>query len=313
MRTARLAAYAFGGAAALGAAVYLVIYLYRWQWQRTLICGVLLLIVEVLLLGLAALDRLGRLEARMRDGDRRQEEILAQLRAADRAAEAERRPGAGGPRFAWLDGDHSRTFVFVPVLMVTGVVLSGLAWVVERIARATVRPTARRRLAGRLAPLAAPPGGPWTGGDPPDLPPRPGLGAGPPRRRLLRAGAATVAVALAAGLFLGLSAMTATKPPERGGDTATSVLFTVDGRGVDGRRAALAAHQVWERCRDATAVPLLQAGLAELDDGLYAATVHPSLSAHDEHRLLGCLQDTTVDRARLSVLGTGAVNAADAP
>ncbi|WP_255308186.1 hypothetical protein [Streptomyces marincola] len=307
MRMARRAGYAFGGAAALGAAAYVVIYLYRWQWQRTLLCAVLLLIVEVLLIGLATLDRLGRLEARVREGDRRREEIAAQLRAA----EEERR---AGPRFAWLDGDGTRTFVFVPVLMVTGAVLSGLAWAVERVAGATTRPLARRRLAGRLAPLAAPPGGPRACGRLPDLPERPALGPGPPRGRLLRAGAGAVAVALVAALFLGLSALTETEPPRRGDATATSVLFAVEGRGTGQGRAALAARQVWERCRDATAVPLVEAGLAELAEGrLYAGTVHPSLSEHDEHRLVGCLEDTGIDRVLLDVRGTGPINGQDTP
>ncbi|MDT0342945.1 hypothetical protein [Streptomyces litchfieldiae] len=309
MRSARLAAYLFGGAAALGAAAYLVIYLYRWQWQRTIMSGVLLLIVEVLLLGLAVLDRVGRLERRLAEGDRRQEEILEQLRAAER----DQRPGPGGPRFAWLtrdlDRDRGRTFVFVPVLMVAGVALSGLAWVVERIARVTVTPAGRRRLAGRLAPLAAPPGGPSAAV--PDLPARPAVGGGPRGGRAARAGALVVAAALCAGLFAGLSALTETEPPRRGDETATSLLFTVDGNGIGATRAALAAEQVWERCRDATSLALLQAGLTPLDDGLYAAVIHPSLSDHDELRLRGCLEDAGIDRVQLHILGTGSINAAD--
>ncbi|WP_059013287.1 hypothetical protein [Streptomyces specialis] len=304
MRGARLAGYLFGGAAASGAALYLVIYLYRWQWQRAIMCGVLLLVVEVLLLGLAALDRVSRLEQRIKDGDRRQDEILAQLRQADRETGGGR-PAGGGPRFAWLGDGEGRTFVFVPVLMATGVALSGLAWVVERVARATVRPAARRRLAGRLAPLAAPPGG--LHGAVPDLPDRPALGSGPPRGRVRRVAAAALAVAACAGLFAGLQAMTETQPPERGGSRATSLLFTVDGNGVDASRASLAAEQMWERCRDATAVPLVQAGMTSLDDGLFAATIHPSLSEHDELRLRGCLEDAGVDRVQLHVLGTGSI------
>jgi hypothetical protein len=43
--------------------------------------------------------------------------------------------------------------VFVPVLMGAGVIMSGLAWVIERLARRTARPTLERGLAARLAPL----------------------------------------------------------------------------------------------------------------------------------------------------------------
>jgi hypothetical protein len=49
--------------------------------------------------------------------------------------------------------------VFVPVLMGMGVVASALAWVIERLARATARPALERRLAARLAPLSWPDGG----------------------------------------------------------------------------------------------------------------------------------------------------------
>ncbi|MEU1176070.1 hypothetical protein ABZ464_00220 [Streptomyces sp. NPDC005820] len=150
----RRVAYVLAGLAAAGAATYLVVYLYWWQWQRALICGVLLLVVEVMLLGVVLLGRLARIEERLRDTDRRQreldarqEDVLARLRRP--AAEREE------ARFSWLEDPADRTYVFVPVLMVTGVLLSGLAWVVQRVASATARP-AERRLAGRLAVLAAP-------------------------------------------------------------------------------------------------------------------------------------------------------------
>jgi hypothetical protein len=319
MRSAKLAAYLFAGMAALGAATYVVVYLYRWQWQRAILSGVLLLVVEVLLLGLVLVDRIGRLEQRVRDGDRRQEEILAQLREAERDERSPaERPGRAGravpqARFAWLDQalDRERhTFVFVPVLMAAGVAMSGLAWAVERVARRTVRPAATRRLAARLAPLAAPPGG--IGAEVPDLPERPALGPGPGRGHgWLRAAGWVALAAASVGLVIGLAKLTQTQPPEHGGESATTVLFELDSNGLTEGRAQLAARQQWERCRDATSIPLEQAGMTALDDNLYAATVHPSLSEHDEMRLLGCLEDATIDRIQLHVVGTGGVSPAD--
>ena len=35
----RRIAYVFGSLAAAGAGTYLVVYLYRWQWQRAILCG----------------------------------------------------------------------------------------------------------------------------------------------------------------------------------------------------------------------------------------------------------------------------------
>jgi hypothetical protein len=57
--------------------------------------------------------------------------------------------------------------VFVPVLMGAGVLMSGLAWVVERLARATVRPAAERGLAAQLDGLALPAAGFLAGHDEP--------------------------------------------------------------------------------------------------------------------------------------------------
>jgi hypothetical protein len=47
----------------------------------------------------------------------------------------------------------------VPVLIGMGVVASGLAWLVERLARATAGPALERGLAARLTALSWPAGG----------------------------------------------------------------------------------------------------------------------------------------------------------
>lgn len=65
--------------------------------------------------------------------------------------------------FAWLPpanvaNGHGLS-VFVPVLLGAGVLLSGVAWVVERIAHLSAGPVAESRLVRRLDTLALPPGG----------------------------------------------------------------------------------------------------------------------------------------------------------
>ncbi|MGV9453372.1 hypothetical protein [Streptomyces sp. NPDC003635] len=299
----RKIAYVFGGLAAAGAGTYLVIYLYRWQWQRAMICGVLLLVVEVMLFGLVLLGRMARIEERLRDSDRRQRELaarqddaLARLRSP---SEPER---TADGRFRWLDEPAERTYVFVPVLMVAGVALSGIAWVVQRVASATARP-AERRLAGRLAVLTAP--DPVAPGDLEDLPP---VGAPPSRGRTARAVASgVVGAALLAALIVALAELTQTREERADNSAATSVLVQVDLRGADmtEARRTLAAQQVWERCRDSTSVPLNHATLGELGDGLYAGVVEPALTEHDRMRLRGCLEDATLERASLTVVGIG--------
>lgn len=288
----RRLAYLFGGAAAVGAGVYFVVYLYRWQWQRAILSGVLLLIVGVLLLGLVLLGRLARIEERIRESDRRQQETLARLRQTH--------SGERGDRFRWLDDPASRTYVFVPVLLITGVVLSGIAWLVQRIASVTARPTAERHLAGQLAVLTAP--DPAPDADLEDTTP-PGGGRGR-AARLITVG---VGVALLVSLVVGLADLTQTRKEERNGAAATSVLVRVDMRGVppSAERQAMAASQAWERCRNSTSVPLRRTTLGELGDGMFAAVVRPSLTDHDRLRLRGCLEDSEVDRAHLTVVGIG--------
>lgn len=185
--------------------------------------------------------------------------------------------------------------------MVTGVVLSGIAWLVQRIASVTARPTAERRLAGQLAVLTAP--DPKPNADLEDASP---LGGGGPGRtpRLITAG---VGVALLGSLVVGLADLTQTRKEERNGAEATSVLVRVDMRGVrpTAERQSLAASQVWEGCRNSTSVPLRRTTLGELGDGLFAGVVRPALTDHDRLRLRGCLEDAEVDRAHLTVVGIG--------
>jgi len=299
----RRIAYVFGWLSAAGAGTYVVIYLYRWQWQRAVLCGVLLLVVEVMLLGIMLIGRLSRIEEQvretqdqMRESSRRQQDVLARLR------EAPVRQSTG--RFRWLDEPAERTYVFVPVLMVTGVLLSGLAWVVQRVASVTAKP-AERRLAGRLAVLAAP--DPAADTDLEDLPPAGGRRS--PGQVARTATVGVVGVALLGALVVGLADLTQTREEKANDSEATSVLVQVDLHGtgsvISNERRSLAAHQVWEQCRDSTSVPLNRATLGDLGDGVFAGVVRPALTEHDRMRLRGCLEDAALDRAHLTVVGIG--------
>jgi hypothetical protein len=130
-----------------GSGWYVFVYLYRWEWNRALVSGVIFLAAEVALLGALVLDRLGKLSRRLDhppDGER----VLRQLR--------EHSPEPAKP-FAWMERQEMN--VFVPVLLGAGVLLSALAWVVDRIARLTAVPTLERGLARKLSTLQPSPGG----------------------------------------------------------------------------------------------------------------------------------------------------------
>lgn len=136
-----------GGVVMGSTALYFFVYLWRWEWNRALIAGVLFIATEVAMASATILNRLHGLSEK--------------LVAPDPAVLGRIRETAPPPRdhFEWLSPKSGRMGVFVPVLIGMGVVASGLAWLVERLARATAAPVMERGLAARLGPLAWPAGG----------------------------------------------------------------------------------------------------------------------------------------------------------
>lgn len=296
--------YAIAVVTAAVAAGYLVVYLYRWEWHRALLSGVILLVIEVVLVGAVILARMARLERQVADSHVRIEQLRRRLEQSREASDARFRWVGGGDQ----DGTH-RTYVFVPVLMATGIVLSAAAWVVQKIAGGTVRPTAERHLAGRLAALAAPPETLNVRGTEPvrhDLEARPAV----PPPRPGRAGLLAVAVALVAAslwaLIGALADATQTRPASATDSAATTVVYELEVRGEETKAAErLAARQVWESCRRATFVQNERASLARLGDGIYAGVLRPALGDHDLLRLRGCISDSQATGVHAQVLGEG--------
>jgi uncharacterized coiled-coil protein SlyX len=146
MRAGRIAR-VLGSAMLLATGLYFFIYLWRWEWNRALIAGILFVATEVAMATATILDRLHVLGSR--------------LGAVDPAVMARIKETGPPPHdhFEWLSPRSDRFGVFVPVLIGMGVVASGLAWLVERLARATAGPVMERGLAARLGALAWPDGG----------------------------------------------------------------------------------------------------------------------------------------------------------
>jgi hypothetical protein len=120
--------------------IYTIVYVYRWEWNRALFVGMLFVAVEVAGAFALVLRRLAKLEARTTIDPEREAQTLAHLRAT--APERH--------HFAWLERSMSETNVFITVLLGAGVLLSGLTWVVDRIATRTAMPTLEKGLAHRL-------------------------------------------------------------------------------------------------------------------------------------------------------------------
>ena len=129
------------------AGTYVFVYLYRWEWNRALTAGIIFIATEVAVFGVLILDRLHR----ARDAGARSGRGPGRVPLAPVADEPPPRD-----HFAWLAESSSRLSVFIPVLLGAGILLSGIAWLVERIARAAARPGLEWRMPEQFEALALP-------------------------------------------------------------------------------------------------------------------------------------------------------------
>jgi hypothetical protein len=128
------------------AGVYMVVSLNRWEWNRALFFGLILLIAEVALATGLVLRKLGQLT--------RQGSVDPEVAGILRETRPER-----PERFAWMRESQDRLGVFVTFLVGGGVVLSAIAWLVDRIASTTSTPAGEARLAAHLTSISYPRGG----------------------------------------------------------------------------------------------------------------------------------------------------------
>jgi hypothetical protein len=143
----RIIAWLAGIGTLLAGALYMVVSLNRWEWNRALFFGLIVLIAEVGLATGLVLRRLARLEHRL--GRREDSEVRTILR--------ETRPERD--RFAWLRESSQQTNVFITFLVGGGVLISAVAWVVDRVASRTTSPVGEENLGRRLSPISYPSGG----------------------------------------------------------------------------------------------------------------------------------------------------------
>jgi hypothetical protein len=135
-----------GVATLLMGTLYMIVALNRWEWTRALFFGLIVVIAEIGLATGLVLRRLTHME-HSRAADR---ELLETLR--------ETRPPAPD-RFAWLKESVERSNVFITFIVGGGVLLSGIAWCVDRVASKTSTPVGEEKLARALGPISYPRGG----------------------------------------------------------------------------------------------------------------------------------------------------------
>ena len=277
---------------------YLLIYLYRWEWNRALVSGIFFIAAEIVLVGSTILSRLRRLEQRSERPDDR-----AGLPASTvvRGEDEEGRP------FPWLDSSDG-VGVFVPVLVGLGVVLSAVAYLVERLAASTA-PTigdegVSRRMAsldpsaGRLVPPPSTRGLPskrsW------DL-----SGGGP---RLVRVGgvASGIVVLLVSALvvtaIVNVLADVATNRPDPDLVGRVSVVDMEIGQKIQGARSAEnVAEAFWISCRGTLPDEVTARSIARVADGRVQMVLDPAIGRNSQRRFVGCLEDLNLDRVLADV------------
>lgn len=244
-----------------GSGGYVLLYLYRWEWQRAIIAGIFFLSSLIVLSTILILRRLDRIE---RQG----------------SASAPPMVVAGQPTehpttFAWLE-PRDTYGVFIPILLGFGVVVGIIAVAVERLASFVGGGAGVREL-----PLAS----------------TPRVEAAHVRGRRIAVGA--VLVGLLVGLLIALRSLTMYVPdPPRPGERDLTVSLSerrVDADVVPTTRALL------DLCIAATAVPIREASVRGLDDTRARITLSPRLDEATQRRLNGCLEDAVLDRRLLDV------------
>lgn len=269
--------------------VYVIVYLYRWEWNRAVMSGIFFLAAEIALIGTAIVTRLRALERQVGTGNG----------AAPGPADQER-----SRHFAWLEESSGGFGVFIPILLGAGVILSLIAWVVERVARFVTAPLAGERAVSPLAGLAVPDGGLLAANagpaGPAGLASTTAIMSAPRRPHPAVRIAATVAVfaALGAGLWV-LRDATQARPGGEGAGT-TYVELEISTRETGATMAQL-VDALWVACRlrlpaDAALVS------SEVDArGAAVLVVTPSLGPTDQRQFAGCLGDTVLDRVDADV------------
>lgn len=127
--------------------IWTALSLYRWEWTRALWMTMLFVVAEVALVGVLLLQRLRTIEEQIEDA----REVAVVRRRAEGIPATD--------RFEWLKESTNRTNVFVTVLLGGGVIVSGVLWLIDKVAGRSVASSHERRLAAQLRGIAFPTSG----------------------------------------------------------------------------------------------------------------------------------------------------------
>lgn len=284
---------------ALVCGAYMIIYLVRWEWNRAIIAGLFFVAVEIMFVAMVAVDRFRAIEERLDDLAARSAPGASGDQAVRDAIAAAAPPARD--HFGWLRDQAGRTNVFLPVLLGAGVLASSLAWVVERLARATLSPVRERHLADSLGVLRPPAGGFVHGTVPAPVRPQ------PVRRALVLAGVAVLAAGTALGTAAGIDFVadrTQTRPDALAVGVETHIELQLYGEVVANDPERAFGH-LWSLCTGPDVFRLRELPVPVVEHGphgRFLVEIPAHVGEHAMARLRGCLNDTTLDKVRSRVM-----------
>lgn len=286
---------------------YVLVYLYRWEWNRALMAGVFFIAAEIALIGAALASRMQALENREHRLGGSTPALPRPVPPADAPRPAGQQPAARGP-FAWLEETSGGFGVFIPILLGAGVILSMIAWAVERLSRFVTAPATGTGETSQFAALDLPTGGlvaPVTTGATGPVAPPAGLDQlqppSPPVGRIVLHWAVTigsVAVLLFGIWFLREAAESR---PGGGGAGTTTIEMEISTR-ESGATTDQLVDALWVACR--LRLPR-DAELVSSDvvaPGRAVLAVSPALGETDRRQFTGCLGDTVLDRVDADII-----------
>lgn len=269
----------------LGASgLYVLVYLYRWEWNRAIVAGIFFLSALVVVGTLVVLRALKRIEARLDRVEAARDPVTSVL--------GEENDQHANRHFDWLRRPPDRLGVFVPVLLGAGVLLSFVAFVLERVAGAVGGPVLDRRTA-RLVEPDLPLGGDAGGSS---LPER-------PRRRAMIAGIAIIAF-LIAGSWIAVDAIgdaTQSRPEVPAFAGTTEIEMWIDQRG-EPRPPDEVAMTLWTACQTIAPAEVAVVRIDDLDGDRAVVVLDHQLGDLHRVRLEGCLTDLKADLVVADIL-----------
>ena len=195
----------------------------------------------------------------------------------------------------------------MPILLGAGVILSAVAFVVERLSRVTAAPVAEHQLARGLATMALPQFGLSPTGQPPSSNLDEPRTVDTSERR--NAGVIISMMVVLTGMIVGLAFGLLTQSEPTRADSATEIDLVIDRRNLAQSDEAVAVA-LWGMCRVVVTEDVGLVSVTPLpatDPGELRMTIAPSPATFDEREFLGCLRDAHLDRVIVDVVDVARV------